>query len=138
MGLIVAVQQLHSANIAHRDISLENILLDEGAVKLIDFSQAVPISDNEAHELRYFVAAGKDSYRAPEASIPFTGRQPIKVICPQDGQAGSVATVSHEKRLLDFVLPDYATAGRICVAQPCGYRAAPIDVFACGACFFAM
>merc|ERR1712032_1764669 len=62
------VQRLHSANIAHRDISLENILVDGDELRLIDFSQAVPIreiDDANSSEIRYFVQNGKDTYRAP-------------------------------------------------------------------------
>lgn len=140
--LLQSVQRLHAANVAHRDISLENILIDEDGLKLIDLSQAVPIreSDDDAKslELRYFVAAGKDSYRAPEAIVPYGGDMPIRVTCPSDVRGGGVTPVWYEGRCVDVLLPDDATPGRVCVARPCGYRAAPIDVFSCGACFHAM
>lgn len=140
--LLQAVQRLHAANVAHRDISLENILIDGGDLKLIDLSQAVPIresdDDVEAPELRYFVPAGKDSYRAPEAIVPHSGNMLIRVTCPPEGKGGSVTPACYDGRRVDVLLPEDATPGRVCAAQPCGYRAAPIDVFSCGACFHAM
>jgi len=141
--ILQAVQRLHVANVAHRDISLENILIDDGGLRLIDLSQAVPIRESDdddvpSQELRYFVAAGKDSYRAPEAIIPYGGELPIRVVCPSEGRGSTVTPVCHEGRSVDVLLPADATPGRVCAAQPCGYRAAPIDVFSCGACFHAM
>lgn len=140
--LLQAVQRLHAANVAHRDISLENILIDDGGLRLIDLSQAAPIRESDddvkSQELRYFVAAGKDSYRAPEAIVPYCGDMPIRVICPPEGRGCSVTPVCYEGRSVDVLLPDDATPGRVCAAQPCGYRAAPIDIFSCGACFHAM
>jgi len=141
--LLQAVQRLHAANVAHRDISLENVLIDDGVLRLIDLSQAVPIRDSdddvESSELRYFVAAGKDSYRAPEAMIPHSGDSLIRVICPSErGGGGCVTPVWYQGRRVDVLFPDDATPDRICAARPCGYRAAPLDVFSCGACFHAM
>jgi len=140
--VLQSVERLHAVNIAHRDISLENILLDDDSLKLIDLSQAVPIRECDdaldSAELRYFVAAGKDSYRAPEVVVPYGGRMTIRVTCPSGARGGTVAEVWHEGRRVEVLLPEYATPGHVCTAQPCGYRAAPIDVFACGACFFAM
>jgi len=137
-----AVQRLHAANVAHRDISLENVLIDDGSLKLIDLSQAVPIrefdDDVKSPELRYFVAAGKDSYRAPEAIIPHDGNMLIRVTCPPECRGGGVAPVWYQGRRVDVLLPEDATPGKVCAAQPCGYRAAPLDVFSCGACFHAM
>lgn len=60
-----AVQYLHSKNIAHRDIKLENMLLDKrtGRLKLIDFGFAVQMKGKD-HKLRFF--CGTPSYMAPE------------------------------------------------------------------------
>jgi serine/threonine protein kinase len=61
--LFAAVRQLHDLGIAHRDISLENVLLhDDGdgmTVKLIDFGLAT--TERHAYE-----RSGKKSYIAPE------------------------------------------------------------------------
>eukprot|EP00448_Togula_jolla_P003029 CAMPEP_0170596312 /NCGR_PEP_ID=MMETSP0224-20130122/15043_1 /TAXON_ID=285029 /ORGANISM="Togula jolla, Strain CCCM 725" /LENGTH=510 /DNA_ID=CAMNT_0010920581 /DNA_START=51 /DNA_END=1583 /DNA_ORIENTATION=+ len=59
-----ALKELHSLSIAHRDVSVENFLVDEEAdgslaVKLIDFGAA---STEQFHTRR----SGKPSYQAPE------------------------------------------------------------------------
>jgi len=138
--LLEVVQRLHAANIAHRDISLENILVDEGELRLIDFSQAVPILDSDADSapLRYFVKNGKEHYRAPEAFLPRHGGVALRVECPVGSQGGEHAFVRHEGHNIEVKLPDYASTGKQCTCIPRGYCAAPVDVFACGACFFAM
>jgi len=139
--LLEVVQRLHAANIAHRDISLENILVDDGELRLIDFSQAVPIRDSEdvdSGPLRYFVKNGKDHYRAPEAFLPHHGGVSVRVMCPVGSQGGEHAFVQHGRHNIEVKLPDYASQGKQCTCIPRGYCAAPVDVFACGACFFAM
>lgn len=139
--LLECVRRLHAVNVAHRDISLENVLIDDDAVRLIDFSQAVPVvtmEDSSAPDLRYFVKAGKDPYRAPEAFVPDGGRSPIRVECPMDGRAGDAASVWYQGLRVEVVLSEDARPGEWCDARPRGYRASPMDVFACGACFFAM
>jgi len=63
--VLSAVRWLHNLGVAHRDLSLENVVLaeDNGStpqVKLIDFAMATT-SRMRRHELR-----GKPSYQAPE------------------------------------------------------------------------
>ncbi|TEB18157.1 kinase [Perkinsus sp. BL_2016] len=66
-SLISAISHLHTHNIAHRDISMENIMLDgEGNIVLIDFGQAVSIHSDTGAKLKYRGKAGKPYYRAPE------------------------------------------------------------------------
>jgi serine/threonine protein kinase len=139
--LLEVVQRLHAANIAHRDISLENILVDNDELRLIDFSQAVPIhegEDGESKPLRYFVKNGKDHYRAPEAFLPQHGGVSVRTMCPAGSKGGEHAFVRHGIHNIEVKLPDYASPGKQCTSVPRGYCAAPVDVFACGACFFAM
>jgi serine/threonine protein kinase len=139
--LLEVVQRLHTANIAHRDISLENILVDNEDLRLIDFSQAVPIHDFEdvaSEPLRYFVKNGKDHYRAPEAFLPQHGGVSVRTMCPVGSKGGEHAFVRHGIHSIEVKLPDYASPGKQCTCIPRGYCAAPVDVFACGACFFAM
>lgn len=139
--LLESVRRLHAVNVAHRDISLENILVDDDdGIKLIDFSQAVPIrsEDPGAPDLRYFVRAGKDPYRAPEVFVPDCGRSLILVECPADSKAGDAASVLYQGVRVEVALAEDAKPGEWSGARPCGYCAAPTDVFACGACLFAM
>lgn len=139
--LLKVVQRLHAANIAHRDISLENILVDNGDLRLIDFSQAVLIresDDADSAPLRYFVKNGKDHYRAPEAFLPQHGSVAVRAMCPVGRKGGESAFVRHDGHNVEVTLPDYASPGKPCTSLPRGYCAAPVDVFACGACFFAM
>ncbi|EQC39445.1 serine/threonine protein kinase [Saprolegnia diclina VS20] len=61
--IVRGLRYLHSNGFAHRDISLENVLLDKnGDCKLCDFGLAVqvPVKDFE------FAAVGKTYYMAPE------------------------------------------------------------------------
>lgn len=60
-----AIQYCHGRNVAHRDIKLENMLLDKstGSLKLIDFGFAVQLKGKD-HKLRFF--CGTPSYMAPE------------------------------------------------------------------------
>ena len=54
---------MHGKNIAHRDVKLENILIDKkGIIKLIDFGFSCNSSADEM--LRVF--CGTPSYMAPE------------------------------------------------------------------------
>jgi serine/threonine protein kinase len=68
--VLEGVASMHSNGVAHRDISLENVLLGaDDTVQLIDFGQAVMIWDtNSAEERRakHTGRAGKQYYRAPE------------------------------------------------------------------------
>lgn len=94
MQLFHAVRCLHDHNIAHCDISLENILVKDGELRLMDFGNAVQIHQPQCRDrrFRYFRSRGKDYYRAPECHSP----------------------------------------------EPCGFEAAPVDLFACGVVLFMM
>jgi len=75
--LIVAIHHIHQEGFAHRDIKLENILLDKHFnIKVTDFGISAPIegSNGSGFETRKF--AGSAGYMAPEIlqRIPFNGQ----------------------------------------------------------------
>jgi serine/threonine protein kinase len=57
------VEYLHSINVAHRDLKLDNILIEDGkSIKIIDFGFSV--LSNPSQKLKIF--CGTPSYMAPE------------------------------------------------------------------------
>lgn len=131
--LLQGVKYLHQHQIGHRDISLENLLLRQNVVRLMDFGQAVR-SHSSHGILRYFIAAGKPYYRAPETYIP--NEKTILVVAPFVSSPCHVAVAATpEKDFLCHVrLPDSAVPGQICKAEPWGYPVQPVDVFSCAVC----
>merc|ERR1712224_775872 len=73
-------------------------------------------------------------HRAPEATVPFKGRKQLKVICPENSRAGDITFVKHGSRDVQVLLPVDAVPGEQCMCKPCGYVAAPVDIYAIGAC----
>ncbi|CAK9040987.1 unnamed protein product [Durusdinium trenchii] len=134
--ILRGVAHLHRHNIGHRDLSLENVLLQKGNCVLIDFRQAVMLKSSDGVVKRYFVEAGKRMYRSPEMYVPRCSK--IQVVCPSDAVANTVSMVSHEKMRCEVFLPSDAVPGKACTATPFGYAAAPADVFACGICAFVL
>lgn len=132
--LLQAVNYLHQRHIGHRDISLENVLLCQGVVRLMDFGQAVRSHSASGQILRYFIAAGKPYYRAPETYIP--KQETIHVLVPSGSPPCHPALLqTPDKAFMCHVrLPDCASLSRICSAEPWGYTVQPVDVFACAVC----
>jgi len=134
--LFRAVRHLHDHNVAHRDISLENVLLRRGDCVLMDFGQAVRIRSMDGVELRYFAEAGKRMYRSPEMYVP--REKSVQVVCPSDASPGTVVQVSYDRCRCEVLLPHDAIPGMPCRVEPYGYAAAPADIFACGVCSFVL
>mmetsp|Transcript_12437 Transcript_12437/g.14252 ORF Transcript_12437/g.14252 Transcript_12437/m.14252 type:complete len:151 (+) Transcript_12437:484-936(+) len=64
--IIEGVDYLHSKNICHRDIKLENILITEsGVIKILDFGFAVKFNPNK----KLSTYCGTPNYMAPELII---------------------------------------------------------------------
>jgi len=61
--MLIAVKYLHSIGIFHRDIKLENFVIDkEGIIRLIDFGY----SEFDPHRLRHSKVCGTPLYAPPE------------------------------------------------------------------------
>lgn len=133
--LLQAIAFLDAHSIGHRDISLENILLKDGNIRLMDYGMAVQSYSVSGTPLRYFCAVGKDFYRAPECYVP-SGAE-ASVVVPRVGVSpGDVISVSSAGFLCEVKLPKDANPGCICKAELWGYRTPPADVFSAGICMF--
>lgn len=133
--LLFATEYLHRHCIGHRDISLENVLLKDGSVRLMDFGTAVRSHSASGKAFRYFRATGKDFYRAPECYVPAIEK--VKVT-PRTGDcAGDVAMLKvGRSHLCEVRLPAGAQPHKACTADVWGYAATPADVLAVGMCMF--
>ena len=61
--LILGLKNLHSSDIMHRDLKLENLILDEnGYLKIVDFGVAEVLRHNQVS----YDVAGTPAYFAPE------------------------------------------------------------------------
>jgi len=62
--LIDGIEYLHSQNLAHMDLKLENLVLgDDFKLKIIDFDLAISLTDEKNDQ---YGGAGTKNYRAPE------------------------------------------------------------------------
>jgi serine/threonine protein kinase len=133
--MLQGVQYMHRHRIAHRDLSLENILLKDGTVRVMDFGMAVCSHSSSGTPLRYFRPAGKDSYRAPECNVP--SRAEVKVTAPSASAPGDIVIVPVETEFLcEIRLPVHAVACSPCTGEVWGFAATPADVFSLGLCIF--
>eukprot|EP00039_Didymoeca_costata_P006941 m.94831 g.94831 ORF g.94831 m.94831 type:complete len:521 (-) comp13462_c0_seq2:147-1709(-) len=74
--LFLALKECHDKNIVHRDVKLENLMLDEEvnpAIKLADFGLAVILENGP----RQFGLAGSPAYVAPEVLYNQTYGKPV-------------------------------------------------------------
>jgi len=129
--LLQAVDYLHHHHIGHRDISLENILIKADSVKLMDFGLAVQSHSDSGVALRYFKAAGKNFYRAPECYVPVVTE--VWVVAPPESKPGDVVMVNTgEGFLCEVRLPPNCVPGISCRSEVWGYAAQSVDIFATG------
>lgn len=132
-----AIAFLHRHGIGHRDLSLENILLHGGSVRVMDFGMAVQSRASCGVPLRYFREVGKNFYRAPECYVPQADF--VDIIAPADAKAGDVATAEVNRTYLcEVLLQPGVQPNAPSRAQTYGYTAEPADVFAVGVCLFIM
>jgi serine/threonine protein kinase len=136
--LVQAITYLHQHCIGHRDVSLENVLLQNGEARLMDFGQAVLTQRQSGQPLRYFRGVGKPYYRPPECFIP--AEPQVWVNVPEASVPCGICFVATKDggHLCEVLLPSHAEPGGECVAEAVGYTVPPIDVFACGVCIFSM
>eukprot|EP00933_Yihiella_yeosuensis_P040211 TRINITY_DN34457_c0_g1_i1.p1 TRINITY_DN34457_c0_g1~~TRINITY_DN34457_c0_g1_i1.p1 ORF type:complete len:690 (-),score=114.44 TRINITY_DN34457_c0_g1_i1:55-2124(-) len=135
--LIQAVSFLHKHQIAHRDISIENVLVKDEDLRLMDFGQAVSTHSHNGQPLRYFLSTGKPYYLAPECYVP-SGRL-VEVIAPEGSLPGSIVNaqpIGSRPSLFEVRLPETASPGQRCNAEIWGYDPQRADSFACGVCLF--
>jgi serine/threonine protein kinase len=134
--LLQAVSYLHGREVGHRDISLENVLLNGQDVRLMDFGQAVRSHSEAGEELRYFRAAGKPYYRSCNMYVP---RHHLNMVAPAGIQGGQVISYPGAPWFFcDVVMPHNVVPGQQCTVTPAGYHVRPADVFACGVCAFVL
>lgn len=145
--ILLALQFLKEHYVGHRDVSLENILLKNGDVRLMDFGQAVQSHLPDGTPLRFFTTAGKKAYRAPEMHVPTHGVTCARVDVPMMSERQSSKTRKDHGvgvlflklqalgYLCEVKVPEN-TCGTSCDAELMGYMVPPADVFACGVCMF--
>jgi len=132
--LLQALAYLHQHYIGHRDVSLENLALKNGTVKLMDFGAAVRSHSASGQLLRYFRRGGKPFYSAPECYVPHTAA--VAILAPENAIPDSIALVPVNNRLVEVRLPIGVVPGRPCAAEVWGYSVPSADIFSAGVCLF--
>ena len=64
--MLSVIHYLHTEGVAHRDLKLENFMLDENFnLKLIDYGMAAPVDGRDGQGF-LFTRLGTRGYQAPE------------------------------------------------------------------------
>eukprot|EP00929_Paragymnodinium_shiwhaense_P060003 TRINITY_DN30004_c0_g1_i1.p1 TRINITY_DN30004_c0_g1~~TRINITY_DN30004_c0_g1_i1.p1 ORF type:complete len:450 (-),score=3.59 TRINITY_DN30004_c0_g1_i1:206-1555(-) len=157
--MLRAVSYLHSRNVAHRDISLENFLvlgrrgheydIQRVVIKLFDFGGACLLVDpltNEVHQ--YFRMFGKERYRPPEMysmmtnvrALPFLQFRKPRNPEPQQLQVGTIEEVTLATGVFCSARIAHKRLGddrnSYILGQIQGYQAGPVDLFQVGVCMY--
>mmetsp|Transcript_31757 Transcript_31757/g.105204 ORF Transcript_31757/g.105204 Transcript_31757/m.105204 type:complete len:398 (-) Transcript_31757:537-1730(-) len=132
---LLGLRYLHECNIAHLDISLENLLYDQETARvcIMDYGLSALCTTGDGREFRYFRMSGKRVYKPPEMYSPNGRCENLKVFRP-DGEAGTVVQLDPEQNsgfMCEVRLPE-DTPGTKCMVRTAGYRARPADMFAVG------
>jgi len=134
--LLEAVAYLHKHHIGHRDVSLENVVLKNGNVKLIDFAMSVRSHSRFGVPIRFFRAVGKESTRAPEVYVPPAGEVKAVPLVAEWPASGIAMARTESGHLCEIRFPAEAKAGLPCMGEVWGYAARPVDIFAVGVSVF--
>ncbi|KAF8820544.1 AGC kinase [Cardiosporidium cionae] len=91
--LVNAVEYIHSKNIVHRDLKAENLVINNGVLKLIDFGSALDLDDSQVKESTpsssttaantrcTTVVPGRATTQSPTASS-YRSRPPLQIEFP--------------------------------------------------------
>jgi len=131
--ILHALECMHGHRIAHRDVSLENVLLKDGSVRLMDLGLACRTHDAKGSPYRYFRAVGKEMYCSPEVHVP--RNQSLSLLAPPEASAGAVSLAT-SGCVCEVRWPASVQPGKVCQAEVFGYAAAPVDIFAAAICLF--
>lgn len=133
--LLQALNYLHRHSIGHRSVSLENIMLKDGNIRLASFSTAVRSHTDLGESFRYYRAVGRESYCAPECHIPSC--ETATVVAPSASKPGDIVLVPVMDRYrCEVRLPEDSMPNAPCEAELWGYAATPADIYAAGVCLY--
>lgn len=137
--LLQALAYLHGKSVGHRDISLENILLKDGNIRLVDFGMAVHSHSACGTALRFYRQVGKENYSAPECYVPLQEQVSVEAPAPSALGPRGVAMVDvGHFYLCEVRVPADTPQGQLCQAEVWGYEAHPADLWSVGICLFIM
>lgn len=133
--LLHALKYLHHHHIGHRSVSLGNILLKDGSVRLGNFGGSVRSHTDTGDLFRYFRAVGREPYCAPECHVP-SSETACVVARPGSSPGDIVLARVEDTYLCEVRLPQDASPNVPCKAELWGYAATPADIFAAGVCLY--
>ena len=86
LEIIMSLRHLHSLSLAHRDLSLENILVtSDNHIKIIDYGMCIHMNTNINNKNSFFIAdlkpCGKKNYIAPELFLVESSNRINPMLC---------------------------------------------------------